>query len=650
MPGVTQSITAESALTACSAHSSRMAGLRGLLLSVREWCGMMLQRNTARCTAATTAYILSQFCTHAYAAEPTPAVALKAFEAVDAWVHSWSELQGDQEGKAWYVDGKDITGARVELRLSNRVIGSGSALGLRAGGGASVKAATAAALAQAADRLDLPLGSSLGPVISDRIDEIQISLELAGSSATLLGETWDVAALAASPGLDGVRVTLRDESASMYPSEMISGHLSAVSSLRGLALRLGLAPESLATLRDREGLRLERFPVVWISQVSPDSFPTFLTRGGRLVAAHDVSEEALMAFARAASEHIRAKLWAEGSNAGIGRKPVGLLGTYFAGRDEYDPFIAPAREQAFSAYALGRFSQISSVDEASRRGAAVVGWRILDELLDVTESETAFDDDLGALACWLAAYTVLPDDAIPVDMRLDRLTEMAHTSALRLFTGLRDTPAASMSPAERSLVLFGLALGGEYVDDDAAVSSLVRLTASNMLADSDAGSVVGVMPWLALAVRSIDWEGRPAPGTGLFREMRDTVHRFVLRSDDVGMREADLEGGIVFTRGGPGLPTWQTLRAAVALGVLLTDDQVTPKDAFLNELGKMTRVIRYVMQLQITETEAHIFRVPRRSIGGVRVAVWEPRVTLDATGLGLLFAVELLEAIDAATP
>lgn len=627
--------------------SRSLASSRGVRLG-RGVCGMLRECNTAWRALATLAVGVALLSPAARASnEPDADVTLEAYRAVDEWVRSWSELPLDIEpNDSWYLDSDGVYGARVELRLANRVIGEGSALGVRGGGGKSVRTATANALLEAAERLQLPLDSALGPVMTERVESIQISLELAGDTVALVGDSWDVAALAVSPGLDGVVARVGDSVEALFPSEMLLGHVGVVPSLRGLSLRLELPPEELSSLRSREGLAIERFASSWVSQIEAGAFPTFLARGGRLVGANEVSEATLMEFAKGTVTHLRSRVWVGEAGDGLNREQLGLMGTYLAGRDSFDPLISSPREQALAAYALSRFSTLAGISDDDSHAAAILGWRVLDELLVVAESEEPIEEDLNAQAFWLAAFMLLPSDSLPIDINVNDLSTFARASSVRLFEAVRDTPAAAMNSVERSVLLFGLMEAAELLDNPSGARSLVRLTAGNMLADANAGTVVAMMPWLGMVAHDVSKDDEIRLGGVLFAQMRDTIYQYVMRRSDVGLRDADLEGGVVFTRGGVGLPTWQTLRAATALAVLLGDPGVTRDDVALRELGRIVPLARFAMQLQVSAVEGHLFRAPRRAVGGVRIALWEPTVTLDATAYGLLFAVEVLEAIN----
>ena len=179
--------------------------------------------------------------------------------------------------------------------------------------------------------------------------------------------------------------------------------------------------------------------------------------------------------------------------------------------------------------------------------------------------------------------------------------------------------------------------------DDAAAAMVSRLRRVD-----HPGQLVGVMPWLGWAEVSLAREGGPVPSAVALRQMRDLVYGFQLRSSDAGVEDRDLVGGVVFTSGAVPLPTWQSVRPLAFMATMLGDARLTEDDEIGPEVVHLARGLRFLLQLSASETESHLYRKPQRAIGGVRAAVWDQSMPIEASALTLLTLLEAIKSLEAA--
>jgi hypothetical protein len=133
-------------------------------------------------------------------------------------------------------------------------------------------------------------------------------------------------------------------------------------------------------------------------------------------------------------------------------------------------------------------------------------------------------------------------------------------------------------------------------------------------------------------------------------DLRELIERHMLTPADAGQLQPDLVGGVVFTEGPASLPTWHSLRVLGVLASAAGDPRLTPRDEFHRRSGVLSSGLRFAVNLTASPYEAHMYPVPRRAVGGMRLALWDNRVTVESTALGLLAIVEAVNATDRRLP
>ena len=533
------------------------------------------------------------------------------------------------------------------------------AITLREGGQRSVTDAVAFDRARAG-LIDAVARELPGPIGNDT----RLTLELAGRPSPIDGARGlaDVA-LAIRPGLDAVAVQAGDASAIVFPDAALANAMlpsdMLIEALRDALtdnLPAGLASEpgawgryADAALRSGE-ITAFRLPVTSLAQVGDAPAPRLLHRGGRIIEFGEITPQAMLQWAGGMADHLHARRY-------TGLEPYGLRGTLDPLNGEFlspvdDPFA-----QALAAYALLRFGRSGWAPAAQTQQARTAGFVILRQLAFVTPIRIGAMADLGdraplereawaepaSAAMTLIAMEPLEAEAFNLYPELDSMRDRC-TTVVRDAVGLSNTgdpvfddktPPASHALLARALVALGRSSAGAPADlqtGQAAARAVIERSGPALL--------VTQMPWALAALGPDDREANQET----MLEMRRLILEHQLTGPEVDGDDRDLAGGIVFTKGGPPVPTWQTARAAVALGAMLNDPSLTPDADEPGRFLELLRTLRFLRQLTADESLDHLMAEPTISAGGVRAALWDQRQPSIATSLALLAACEALDA------
>lgn len=552
---------------------------------------------------------------------------MAAYSAVRTWVRAAQTPDEAPEGLP------ECAGASVVLMLDGRVIGRSSRMGKGDEiAGEPIWRAARQALAQAnAAREDLV----------DRADSIRISLELSGALVPMTDDELRAPALTLSPGLDGVAVRRADQLEGVFPGQILRRNTDAGRAIVGLVgeiagdARAGLEP--VEALKER-GYVFYRFRSSHIAQPAPGAGAVFLQRGGREFQRSELNYGELNRFADALAGRLIGSMWP-------GVEPLGVLGAYDPVLDRQIDKLASPVEQAFVALALTKYASTQPV--GARRAAALSSARqILEDLAEVGQGETDPSGDLGACAASiiaLAAYHRADPDALGSNERLQRL--------LKLWMNVKQTRAdgvfrEGIPPSAYGLLAHAAvgarSLGVEFNDDppESWVVDVYRRTPPELLA--------GQMPWLGWA--SVEIAGPdPVASAEALRLMRELVWEHQLQITDLDPMEADLAGGVVFTKGANPLPTWNLARPLAFIATMLAEPSLTQGSLEAGEvpeeMARLMGSIRYLRQLTAGQAEGHMYADPDRARGGVRNALWDQRMTPGASALTLMALSETIRSL-----
>jgi hypothetical protein len=498
-------------------------------------------------------------------------------------------------------------------------------------------------------------------------ENAKLTVELAGRPSAIDGVRGlaDVA-MAIRPGLDAVAVRAGEATAVVFHDAALAGAMlptdmvvAALHEAMGGRLPAGVADEPGAwgqyadsAVRDGEAI-VYRAPVTVLAQPRDASAPVLVHRGGRVIGLSELLTDDLGALTQ----------WADGLAQHLlrrrhtGLEPYGLLGTLDALTGEHTAPVDPPFNQALAAHALMRYGTSAWAPVESAERARTAGVVLLRQLALVTPVRLGAMADLGEQAPlepepWgdvasasmvLIAMDALEDGAFEQYPELsamrDRCAAVVRGAVSLSITGSavfdEQAPVTAHALIARALV----ALGNSDISsrDDAEIG---RAAARAVVQRIEPEVLVPQMPWLLGSLG----DGEPLAGADELRRMRELVWEHQLEGPAVEGDNRDLAGGVVFTRGGVPLPTWQTARAAVAMGAMMLDERLTPADRRAGEFLKMLKTLRFLRQLAVDGSLGHMLNNPDLAAGGVRAALWDQRQPSVATSLTLMAVCDTLDA------
>lgn len=496
--------------------------------------------------------------------------------------------------------------------------------------------------------------------------EARLTVELAGRPSAIDGQRGlaDVA-LAIRPGLDAVAVRAGDTSAVVFPDAALAGGMlpseMVVMALReAMDNRLppGVADEPGAWSRYadtavRQGeAAVYRAPVTVLAQPSNATSPVFVHRGGRVIGLNELLTDdlgELTTWAGDMAEHLLGRRHE-------GLEPYGLRGTLDALKGEHTTPLDDPFSQALAAHALMRYGTSAWAPSESAERARIACVVLLRQLALVTPVRIGAMEGLGdeaplepepwadvaSAAMVLIAMGPLGDEAFEEYPELaamrERCAAVVRAAVSLSITGSavfsERTPVTAYALIARAMVALGDSGIANRTD-----SEIGRAAARAIVSGIEPEVLVPQMPWLLASLGEDD----PLTGADALRRMRELVWDHQLEGPAVEGDNRDLAGGIVFTRGGVPLPTWQTARAAAAMGAMMLDPRLTPADQRTGEFIRMLNTLRFLRQLTVDDSLGHLLAHPDLAAGGVRAALWDQRQPSVATSLTLMAVCDTLD-------
>jgi len=609
-------------------------------MTLLTWTAATLARAEENKQPAPTAEAPAPSAPAALGAPPAAAACLDAFHMADGWLRTWSVPEGEQD-----IDPPGTEGVCVTLRLSGasgRLLARVSLVGETATRGKLLWLAFKQARQEAEPRLGLEKDASREQRLAEITARVLLDIQFAGEPVPVSGDAMDAVAIQINPGVDGVLARVRgekeDRNEAVFPAAQLSMNLNPVKALEAAVGALKLPQAGIGELRTKHSLALYRFRARHLAQLGPGEPPEFLFRGGRVVPISEMNGPGLRELAGRCAAHIQSHAWRGG-------EPLGLKGNYVPLTDVYAPPVASPREQGVAVLALLRFSATPGVAATDADAARAVGVEVLDKLTQVVKPEADPAARAVDSAAWCIALAELDRAQVgvapEVRQRLDAFKARAGATLARAFGA--SGWEASVTPGERAMVACALAVGAKDGASRETAANAVR----DLFKNTAPGELVALMPWLAWGELALPNAADPVPAGEALRQLRATCGQFRLTDEQVGADSPDFVGGIVFGKSAAPLPTWQTARALPALGTMLGDKRLTNDDEVPAELLALTASLRFLRQLQVDKPVTHMFRDPSRAMGGVRAALWDQTVSLDATSMTLLAACEVLRAADA---
>jgi hypothetical protein len=557
---------------------------------------------------------------------------MQAFNTAIGWV-----LSGSVDGGATAGNRPDVRvgGVSVTLRYAGRVVGRGESFDSSVETG--LRSAMADALRDATERI--PLARD-GEMRREQLRSVALTLELAGPMTPIAPDALRDAAIALSPGIDGVAARLGDRLDAVFPEQMLMAGMDGHAALGSAASAVtGAAHEGLrdpARVRRDLGVTFLTFRTTHLTQPRAGDAPVFLYRGSRVPVEGGLDVGALREMADGIAGHLAGR-------AHEGAERLGVKGTYLPVADRYESESAGAAEQALVALALHTHAQTPGVRVATRERSQRVARDIVEDLAVVEAGEVAPEASLaGAAMVSVAIRRVLDGESLIADVA--SLLERCDARLDEWSAGLaRDGEAARMG-AEAGAAAWALAERAARTGD-AELGVRAEAAVRAVFLGTSGGVLAGQMPWLGWADAALSRARNDVPSAEALRLMRSVVWTHQLKAADVGSDGADLVGGIVFTSGGSPLPTWHSLRILAFLSWMMGDPRLTDTSEVAPELSRVLAGLGFLRALAADSATCHMYPAPERAMWGIRAAAWDQRMTPEASAMGLLTVCHALSSV-----
>jgi hypothetical protein len=556
---------------------------------------------------------------------PSPDEAMDSFVTIEGWVREWAEPA---------PSATTASAARVALFERGRLVGAASRLAELAGDAGVLSAAATDAMATAQRSLAPRPDALVTEQMRVLAAELTISVELAGPLTPL--SEGDLANPDATlrPGLGGLAARVGDEWAVVFPSELVATGTPAGIRLPAMAAGLigdpTLGIELPTDLARQHGVTFYRFEVVHVAGVGAGGSAAFLTRGSVVVETSTVTTPGLVRFAESLLGHFEAT-WIDDD------RKLGLRGTIDAPRGVATPALASPMQQSLAALSLLNLADTPLVSADVRARARKLARKIMIDLHEVDPVEVApADDGVATAMAWVVLWRL---DAVNDD-QLRPFFETCESMLAQHAAADRGETTANVAEA---VLVWALAERARHTgkDQDIAARDLDALTSATR-----PGGLVGLMPWIGWAEVSLAGDG-PIPSAAALRRVREQVWEHQLTFQDTGLADRDLAGGVVFTSGIASLPTWATARPTVFCATMLGDPRLTTPTDAPGEVVRLISAMRFLMQLAAREPGCKMYPRADLARGGVRAALWDPRMPPEATATTLLSVCEFLRALEA---
>ncbi len=581
-------------------------------------------------------------------AQPTMPIepSLEAYRQVDRWVRRWTPPR-DQTQK--HIEGVAVSAAIVTIRLDGRVLGRGSR-GALDPSPTLVWEATDQAMGKAKGKLGDERDAAWDERVAEIASRMTITLELADTLVPISASELELPGFGYTPGVLGVAVRRGDRVEVMGPESMLARNTDMTQG--AMALANALAGDGSAVLKTpselaKSGYAFYRFEPIVLGQIAPKMGASFLDRGGRVIGQSEISVRSIRVLASNIAGHLMGRRW-----AGVER--YGMMGTLDPVTGTSASAFASPFEQAISAYALLRFGELG-MDKFHRR-ATRAGVEVLGDLAVVEAGEVpAWDEPLGACMTLIAL-----SELQLVDILGDEALNTLRTRCLEVLDGLYhpDSGFAEHVPiASHGLVAHALVRAAKLDPRDRTL--LAESAIDRVFADTPAGGLVGQMPFLGWAVmeqEQMEQAQEQAQEQGDARRealvaMRTLVWEHQLKDADLAWMDRDLEGGIVFTSSRTPLPSWLAMRPLAIMGTMLGDERLTPGTISSGEIpvqiGRQVSAIRFIYQLSAQSELLHMYASGAKAHWGVRMALWDQRMPVEASAMALLTLTETVRSFDA---
>ncbi len=445
-----------------------------------------------------------------------------------------------------------------------------------------------------------------------------------------------------------------------WPVHALTANLTPASQLTQMCAKVGLPTIDLSLAISTPGTRIERFDVIHLVRPAPDQPVLRLIRGNHLLPPVSLSGRSVDAVGDRIAAHLVRRLRNDGE----------LAGTYLPSEDRYDPAVAPIEEAALAAYALAkRAAHLAETSSPQDHDTAAVVRRLVDRLIvRLDRSQTDRSPQADAATRALVLMTLVQDPTL-VDLRDTRDKLIPQLLKLRRDDGsfaAVTTPHLEPWPHPvQALILAALACAHEQTRDP-ALATTVTASVDRLATQLDTKDWIATIPWLPYAQLIMERSMAPdSPGRRRLHTLRR--HQWPVALADLDRRQitsaprfgpADVVGGIDLASSSgspPAAADWHTTRALVFMALaahhptarppVVDDPASRPITRATERLLDCGLAARFIAQLTFDEVNRFYLRSHADVIGGVRLSLWDNRLTVAASAMALLGVTELQHAL-----
>ncbi len=558
---------------------------------------------------------------------------LQAFGQVDQWVRQWDSSVSDSQPHKYTV-------AIVTLRLEGRILARGQAIS-QDPSDQLLQVATRSAIAKAKAKLVDTNDALFDEQHADLISRITITIQIADQLIPISRSELDLPGFGYTPGTLGVAVARGDELAVAGPESILI--LNTDMTQRAIALANSLGDQAAgalltATQLTERGFQFYRFEPMVLSQTAPTEGASFLDRGGRVIEDAQVSPANLKVLASKIAKHIASRQWP-------GNESYGMMGTLDPITRRCESNFASPFDQALTALALLRYSTVASGSNA--QAAQTLGKHLLDELSQIEPTETAPWENPISASMTIIALSQLELIDIIADESLAKMRTMCLDTLDQSYSPSAGF-SASLPKTSHGLIAYAFVSSSKIDHQDRTPTAIAAI--DQVFEDTPVQGLVAQMPFLGWAALEQGADMQADGWMGQLIAMRTIVWEHQLNANDLSWSDRDLRGGIVFTSLSTPLPSWLGTKPVAIIATMLSDPNLTA-GTLVNgqlpaEIGNLINSLRFIHQLSATKEVSHLFVSPETAVGGIRRALWDQHMPIEADAMALLAITESIRAFD----
>ena len=206
----------------------------------------------------------------------------------------------------------------------------------------------------------------------------------------------------------------------------------------------------------------------------------------------------------------------------------------------------------------------------------------------------------------------------------------------------------SLPSPSHGLIAYALVRSSEIDAQDRMPSAIAAI--DQVFEDTPVQGLVSQMPFLGWAAIEQGADMQADGWMAQLADMRTVVWEHQLKRNDLTWSDRDLRGGIVFTSSSTPLPSWLGTKPIAVLATMLRDQSLTPGTLIQGrlplEIGSLIDSLRYIHQLSASPESCHLYASPETAAGGIRRALWDQHMPIEADAMALLAITESMRSFD----